>query len=285
MEVQNDEGVAGARTSIGSVVSLWRYPVKSMMGEELNASYIAEGGLLGDRVYALEDEATGRVVSAKNPQKWGKLFDFRASFVREPVPHQTLPPIRFALPYGDSVTSDHPDVDLKLSEALGARVRLLASAPEQPRYEEYWPDIDGRTNRDKLTEEFMPPRTFFDGATVHFLTTTTLDTLRALYPEGRFEARRFRPNIVIGSRSPERKFAENDWLERTLQVGEVALKVTKLCSRCVMTTLSQGDLPEDLGVLRTAARYNRVHVGAYATVVRGGRIRRGDSVKLLDILD
>jgi hypothetical protein len=109
-----------------------------------------------------------------------------------------------------------------------------------------------------------------------------LDTLRALYPEGRFEARRFRPNIVIGSHFPEKNFAENDWLQRTLQVGEVALKVTKLCSRCVMTTLSQGDLPEDLGVLRTAARYNRVHVGAYASVVQGGRIRRGDSVMLLD---
>ena len=66
---------------LGSVVSLWRFPVKSMVGEELNAADVAERGLLGDRVYALMDPVTGKVASAKNPRKWGKLFDFQAAFV------------------------------------------------------------------------------------------------------------------------------------------------------------------------------------------------------------
>lgn len=281
MEVQTEEGAGDARTSIGSVVSLWRYPVKSMIGEELNASYITKGGLLGDRVYALEDETTGRVVSAKNPRKWGKLFDCRASFVQDPLPDRTLPPVRVILPCGDSVVSDQPDADLKLSDALAARVKLLGSAPEESRYEEYWPDMEGRPHRNEITEELMPPRTFFDGAPIHILTTATLDALRAFYPEGRIEARRFRPNIVIAPSAMERGFVENDWLQRTLQIGdEVVLKMTAPCSRCIMTTLPQGDLPEDLGVLRAAGRYNRVHVGAYASVVREGRIRRGDSVML-----
>jgi hypothetical protein len=64
---------------VGSVVALWRYPVKSMMGEELNASIVTERGLLGDRSYALVDAEAGKVASAKRPRWWGQLFDFRAA--------------------------------------------------------------------------------------------------------------------------------------------------------------------------------------------------------------
>ena len=60
---------------VGSVVSLWRYPVKSMMGEELNASDVTDRGLFGDRAYAILDPATGKIASAKNPRKWKKMFD------------------------------------------------------------------------------------------------------------------------------------------------------------------------------------------------------------------
>jgi uncharacterized protein YcbX len=70
-----------ASAAIGTVVSLWRYPVKSMMGEELNSSHVTERGLIGDRTYAVVDKQTGKVASAKNPRKWGKLFDFRSMFV------------------------------------------------------------------------------------------------------------------------------------------------------------------------------------------------------------
>lgn len=60
---------------VGSIVSLWRYPVKSMMGEELNAAEVTRDGLLGDRAYALVDSLDGKVASAKNPRKWPTLFD------------------------------------------------------------------------------------------------------------------------------------------------------------------------------------------------------------------
>jgi uncharacterized protein YcbX len=77
-----------ARTDTGMVVSIWRYPVKSMLGEELNSSYVTERGLIGDRAYALIDQKTGKVASAKNPKKWGKLFDFRSVFI-DPLEHST----------------------------------------------------------------------------------------------------------------------------------------------------------------------------------------------------
>ncbi len=83
-----------APATLGRVVSLWRYPVKSMMGEELNASDVTERGLLGDRAYALVDSSNGRVASAKNPRKWAKLFDCRAALVETPRTGERIPPVR-----------------------------------------------------------------------------------------------------------------------------------------------------------------------------------------------
>jgi len=85
---------------LGSVVSLWRYPVKSMMGEELNAVEVTDRGLLGDRAYALRDPSNGKVVSAKHPRKWAKLFDFRAAFAESPRAGEKIPPVRITLPNG-----------------------------------------------------------------------------------------------------------------------------------------------------------------------------------------
>ncbi len=265
------------RVSVGSVASLWRYPVKSMMGEELDAAPITERGLLGDRAYALVDQVTGKIASAKNPRKWGKLFDFRASFVDAPRIGEKMPNVRIALPDGKLVTGGEPDADSLLSEALGLNVKLLTSVFEKPSYEEYWPDIEGLAKRDAFTDELMPPQTFFDAAVVHVLTTGTLDRLHELYPEGRFEPRRFRPNIVIAPATPVKEFTENEWVNRTLHLGsEVRLKIISQCTRCVMTTLPQGDLPHDIGILRAAVRYNRVNVGVYASVEKGGEVGRGD---------
>lgn len=266
---------------VASVVSLWRYPVKSMMGEELNAADITERGLLGDRAYALIDPSTGKVASAKNPRKWGRLFDFRATFVEPPGAAQSTPPVRITLPNGASITSEQSDVGEILSKVMGRDVKLSAPAPKTPSLEEYWPDMDGLAHRDTITDEAMPPETFFDLAVVHLLTTTTLDRLRDLYTQGRFEVRRFRPNIVVEPTVGEKNFVEDTWIGRTLTIGEeVRLSITGPCPRCVMTTLSQGDLPRDTGILRTAVRYNQVNVGVYGAVVRCGKICRGDVVRL-----
>jgi len=266
---------------LGSVVSLWRYPVKSMMGEELNAVEVMERGLLGDRAYALIDGSDGKAATAKNPRKWPRLFDFRASFT-EPVRRgEMVPPVRIELPDGAVVTSDHGDVNKILSDALAREVTVRAARGEAVRAEEYWPDMEGLDYRDTVTDFTLPEGTFFDLAMVHLLTTATLDRLRELYPQGRFEARRFRPNIVVQLASGEKDFAENAWVGHALTIGAaVRVNITGPCGRCVMTTLAQGDLPKDPGILRTAARHNKVKVGVYASVARGGTIRRGDPVLL-----
>ena len=266
---------------LGSVVSLWRYPVKSMMGEELNSAEVTERGLLGDRAYALLDSSTAKVVSAKNPRKWPNLFDFRAAFVEPPRTGEKIPPVRIALPNGTTLTSEQRELNQVLTNALGRAVTLATATPETPSLEEYWPDMEGLAHRETVTDEAIPAGTFFDLAVAHVLTTATLDRLRDLYPQGRFEVRRFRPNIVVQPSSGEKTFVENAWIGHTLAIGDqVRLNITGPCPRCVMTTLSQGDLPRDPGILRTAAQHNQVNVGVYAAVVRGGTIRRGDPLRL-----
>jgi uncharacterized protein YcbX len=268
---------------VGSIVSLWRYPVKSMMGEELNATEVAKTGLFGDRAYALVDSSAAKVASAKNPRKWPQLFDFRAALADAPRTAVKVPWVRITLPDGTIVTSDQPDIDRILSNVLKRQVKLESALAEQrtASAEEYWPDIEGLDHRDTVTDFGLPEGTFFDCAVVHLLTTATLDRLRALYPDGRFEVRRFRPNIVVETANREKDFVENAWIGRTLAIGDaVRLSITGPCPRCVMTTLSQGDLPIDNGILRTAAQHNRANVGVYASVLQGGKIGRGDSLSL-----
>jgi uncharacterized protein YcbX len=272
-----------AWTATGKVVSLWRYPVKSMLGEELNSSYITERGLVGDRVYAVIDKQTSKVASAKNPRKWGKLFDFHSLFIDQPQVVENIPPVRITLPDGSNISSDQDDIDSSLSKVFDREVSLIkASSFEKPSYEEYWPDIDGLAQRKKVTDEAMPSKTFFDIAVIHLLTTSTINRLRELYPEGRFEVRRFRPNIVIDPESGEKNdFIENSWVGKKITIGEdIVITVTGPCTRCVMISLPQGDLPQDLGILRTVARYNQVNVGVYASVHHGGKIHRGDPIRL-----
>jgi uncharacterized protein YcbX len=216
-----------------------------MIGEELNSSNVTERGLMGDRVYAIIDQETGKVASAKNPGKWGKLFDFRAAFIDSLQSVENIPPVRITLPDGSHIFSNHGDVDRTLSKVLGREVSVMKASLEKPSYEEYWPDIEGLAQRETVTDEAMPPQTFFDVAVIHLLTTSTICRLRELYPEGRFEVRRFRPNIVVESASEEKDFIENSWVDMKLTIGEeIVLKVIGPCTRCVMILCRKGIFPK-----------------------------------------
>jgi uncharacterized protein len=267
--------------SLGLLASLHRYPVKSMMGEALNAAQITPKGLFGDRSYALCDRDTGKVVSAKNPRKWPNLFSYHASYTNPPVAGSAVPAVRVALPDGGFAVSSRADFAPILSAALGRSVALLTAPPVNAQLEEYWPDMEELANRDVVTEEGMPEGTFFDLATLHVLTTGTLDQLREINPRSRFEPRRFRPNLIIDT-GDRKGFVENDWIGKILAIGsEVRLQVTGPCPRCVMTTLAQADLPKDPAILKTAAQHNKAGVGIYASVVQTGTIRIGDPLSVV----
>ena len=129
-----------APTAIGTVVSIWRYPVKSMLGEELNSSYVTERGLIGDRTSALIDQQTGKVASAKNPRKWGKLFDFRAAFIDAPQVVENIPAVRITFPDGTQIFSSDQDyiITNTLSNVLSREVRLMRATSLHKCFREFW---------------------------------------------------------------------------------------------------------------------------------------------------
>jgi uncharacterized protein YcbX len=279
-------------TEVGKVASLWRYPVKSMQGEELSETELTPHGLLGDRVYALIDVAEGKAASAKNPLKWPTLFGSKAVFAEPPKKGATPPAVRIALYDGSATESTARDCHQVLSKAL-KRTVILAMADRgwmsgvhatlPPTWtgqaEQYWPDMDGLDRRDAVTDFTLPRGTFFDGATVHLITFATLDRLREAYPKGRFEPQRFRPNIVVATPEGTKGFVEESWIGKSVKIGDVQLAITGPCSRCVMTTLAQGDLPKDIGILRTATKQNKGNVGVYAKVIQGGTVKQGDRIQ------
>jgi MOSC domain-containing protein len=113
-------------TAPGTVVSIWRYPVKSMLGEELNSSYVTEHGLVGDRTYALIDQETGKVASDKNPRKWGKLF-FRAAFIEDPPQVvENIPAVRITFLDGTQIfSSDQDYINHAFSKVLSRDARFM----------------------------------------------------------------------------------------------------------------------------------------------------------------
>ena len=280
---------------------LWRYPVKSMGGEAVDPARAGERGLAGDRAWAIVDAETRKVASAKRPKLWGPLLECAASYVEEPEVDGPAAPLSITLPDGREVRSEDPDRDRLLSEAIGRPVRLASSLPEDASYELSALDAEGLTveDPDRLTESQLglvaPKGTFFDTSTLHVIPTSSLAALARAHPEGRWDRRRFRPNVLVElDDGPEDGFAENGWVGHTLEVGD-ATRVAVLAPmpRCVMTTVPQGDLPRDPLILRTLAEQNRQDipdhgsyacVGALANVSAPGALAVGDEVALGDPL-
>jgi uncharacterized protein YcbX len=281
---------------VGTVAALWRYPVKSMRGEALDAVAVTGRGLLGDRAWALLDRVTGKVASAKRPRLWARLLACQAALAAPPAPGAGAPTVRITLPDGRVVVTGADDTDAVLSAALGRLVALVATPPESAEIERYTPDVAGLAAPGTLTANPLglaaPPGTFFDYAPLHLLTTATLDRLRALAPGGDFDVRRFRPNLVVAPAGGAAGFVEDAWVGRTLLVGDtVRLRAIDPAPRCVVPTLPQAGLPRDPTILRTVAAHHRPPVpalggqelpsaGIYAVVERGGIIRRGDTIRL-----
>lgn len=261
-----------ANETLGVVEELWRYPVKSMLGERLESAEVTPRGFPGDRAYALLDVESGRVVSAKNPLKWARMLELTATYDGKAG-------ARIAFPDGTSASTQRAEG--RLSLFLGREVRLINEPPPKARYETL---PLGETEGEPLEGRLI--NGFFDLAAVHLLATGTLAHLGSLHAEGRFERARFRPNIVVRTAEGERGFLENGWVGKTLAIGSLRLKVFSPTIRCVMTTLPQGDpdgqaLPNDPLVLKTAARENQTNVGCYAAVVGGGAVRVGDEVRVV----
>lgn len=224
----------------GAVTSLWRYPVKSMGGEQLDEAVVTDGGFVGDRAYALIDQSSGKVASAKLPKKWGSLLHLGATFVEPPRTGAPVPPVRITWPDGAQAISDC-EADSMLSERLGRRVRLTAARPGTVSVDRLDPLSADETIVD--IGALMMEGRFADYAAIHIVTTASLARLEELCPEAQFNERRFRPNMVVNCGGDRRGFIENDWVGRYLAIGDevrlrisIPLRVVR-CRRCLRKSL------------------------------------------------
>jgi uncharacterized protein YcbX len=275
---------------IGRVRSIRRYPVKSMLGEELDGVSLDRRGVVGDRVYALIDDETQKVVSVKRPKRWGRMFEL-AAVTRSGTVEVCFP---------DGTSTSIADVGLpdRLRAFLGRPVSVASTPPSGATFDEVWMrelknDVDPvwRPSRVEDGEEMIDNGllmsvngNFFNFGAVHIVTTSSTRHLQELAREVRFDPYRFRPNIVV--ETDGEGFVENDWPGKTLIIGDVRLAVLIPVPRCVMTTLAQGDLPADREVLRTISQHNALDLGrgalpclgVYADVAAEGQICVGDPV-------
>ena len=277
------------RQQIGVVKDLCRYPVKSLQGEPLQEANILEGGVIGDRAYALR-EANGRVLTAK---KWPMLLECSARYEVSPAPG-ALAALRITLADGRTLEADDPNLSAALSNLLGHPVVLERAQDHQHHRAEIDPatvfgDVPVESLKlgytaATLPDSFaLPPGTFFDSASIHILASGTLARLRMLTgDDAQLDRRRFRPNIVVETPPEAEGFVEDDWLEGALEIGaRVRIVQLRPTLRCVMTTHQQGDLRRDLRILRVAAQHHHAQVGVWATIGAPGIVRVGDPVVLV----
>jgi hypothetical protein len=263
-----------------------------MLGESVGPIAVGDGGLDGDRGFGVIDSRAGMVASAKRPHRWRRLLLLRSEMAGPGV-------VRIHFPDGHSVLSTDDFVDKLLSDFLGEEVELRSQAPAGAELERAVPEAvlaEGPAADVEVTmleiAAAAPPRTFFDFAPLHLVTSASLEQVGAGHPAGRVELARYRPNVVVETTAGIGGFVENDWVGQRLHLGsEVILELLLPTPRCAVPTLRHGDLPHDPEAVRVPMRENFVKVplegfgsepcvGVYAAVVNGGRISPGDQVLL-----
>jgi uncharacterized protein len=281
------------RRLVGTVAVLRRYPVKSMLGEDLPATEVTAYGLDGDRSHAVIDRTTGRVASAKDPRHWQRLLAFSAR-VSMPAAGGS-PSVSITFPDGAAVESHDPDVDARLSEVLGRPVELRSERPAVSELDRLSPDDALAAGPDVEAPlavlqmgAVAPAGGFFDYAPLHLFTTSTARRISELSQRGHVDPVRYRPNLVIETPPTNDGFVENAWVGHTLYIGDVVeLQLLILTPRCSIPMLAHGQLTRDPDAVRVLVGHNRQPLrgfgtpacaGIYAEVLRPGHIRVGDPV-------
>ena len=263
------------------LVALWRYPLKSALGEPLDSVDMEPGGLTGDRIWACVDGADGTVGSAKQPRRWGRLLEIGTALSGDDLTLHVG---------GSSVRAGSAAADAVLSAHLGRPVRLTRTLPAEARLHRVLPDEAGmvpewmagsRPGDETVSDVGGVARLgrFSDFGALHLVTTGALARLgERLGAE--VSPARFRPNLVLDLPDDPEPGAE-------VRLGDVVLRVALPTPRCVIPGLGHGDAPADRAVLGTLARDYRITVpglgraacfGTYADVVRPGRLRTGQPV-------
>ena len=285
--------------SLGSLKSLYRYPVKSMAGESLSSLMLGPGGIPGDRAWAVRDEERGGIRGGK---RFAALMSCAAAYDEEPALEGSSP-ARITLPSGESLMTGDEQVAAKLSEVLGSPVtfwplmpadavdhyrrgepmledmeaefrRMFARLPDEP-----LPDVSRFPP--ELMEFESPLGTYFDAYPLLIMTQQSLDEMADAAPGEVWDARRFRPNLLLDCPSLS-GLPEAGWENKKLRVGSAVLQLEISCPRCVMTTHGFADIPKAPGVMRSLVQHAKGDLGVYASVLESGVVSAGDRVEFID---
>jgi uncharacterized protein YcbX len=282
-----------------SINALYRYPVKSMGGDNLHNTALTKNGIPGDRCWTVKDEERGGI---KGGKRFPQLMDMHAVLEHEPDALTLSPPVAITFPDQSRTHSTDPNVNQALSAAIGSPVSLwpLLPADQLEHYQRppnpenfdqmaYFRTLFARTDDEPLPdlstfpEELFiyesSPGTYFDAFPLLIMTTASLNAMAAATAESNFDVRRFRPNILLDTDADG--FVENSWVGKRLQLGSAILQINAICPRCVMTTHGFADLPKDPRVMRHLVRQNEGNLGVYASIEQSGNVKLGDQVEWL----
>jgi uncharacterized protein len=284
---------------VPSVAAVFRYPVKSLLGNRVEQAEVCASGLAGDRSWALVDRQTGKVASAKQPRLWRSLLQLRAEYHADAGRADPAGGVTITLPDGTAVRAGEPGTDEVLSRFVGRPVRLRQGRAAGSGIDRAVPEevlahgVGAEVAFEPLElSQAAPGDSFVDYAPVHLITTATLAAVTAAVTDAAGTAPRprvFRPNLVLATPGLS-GYAENDWVGRQLAIGgQVRLEIFMSTVRCAVPTLAHGQDLANPQVLRALARSNRIPVpgfgaatcaGVYARVVSPGRVRAGDEVRI-----
>jgi uncharacterized protein len=283
-----------AGTVVGTIVEIRRYPVKSMQGELLDTVSLGTLGIEGDRLFAVRDVQTGKILSAKTPKVGSALLSCHARTVLNAMTNESTVVVTVN---GIEFDADDRSIDPTLSALLDREVRLDRATQHDETYESYWPEIEGVALSDVTVDLPLSMSTakgtFVDLAALHLLAVSSVEHLQTLNAELALRLDRFRPSIAIdatrGVHLQGSGFVEKNWVNKSAALGDATIAFGAESPRCIMTTLPQTGLPRQPAVLQTIAQHNRVEfggfgnfacLGIYAEVTAGGRISIGDELRL-----
>ena len=273
-----------------SVLNIYRYPVKSMMGESLSEANIEEAGIPGDRSWAVRDEKRGGI-------RGGKKIPQLMTLAAQSGPTAPL----IMAPDGDSASASSEHINEWLSGKLNHPVTLWPllpadqlehyrrGAPDTEDFEQELRSVFGRLPDEPLPDlagfeevlEFeSPPGTYFDAFPLSIMSQQSLATMNQLDGESRFDVRRFRPNLLVDIPDTDHPFPEQAWIGKMLSIGSVKLRIEMTCPRCSMTTHGFDDLPRDTEIMRQLVNHCDGNLGIYASVQTPGQISIEDHIEI-----
>jgi len=275
---------------VGEISEIWRYPVKGMAGESLQAGRLGAVGLEGDRIWAVRDTARKEIQSCK----------FRPELLRCSA-RCSGDEVDVIFPDTSMLPGSDPSAHARISQLIGHASTLEPLRPlsDLDFYRRYRADdhtwfAELKATFEREDSEPLPgffdefpaaaaefvalPGTFFLVTPFHLLTTATLAYLKKLRPESDWDVRRFRPNVVVDTGVGSEGLLEQAWIGKRIVLGSATIDCPGTTPRCGAITRAQQDFPADKSILRTVVREADQNVGVYGTTASSGDLNVGDAV-------